>query len=130
MFRVKDPVKSLRFYRNLLGMTVLRESHYSDFSLFFLAHIPEGTEVPDPTTPEGGEYIRKMFGPIIELTHNHGTETNPDFKYHNGNDQDQGQLRGFGHVGYLVYELDKACEWLEAEGVAFKKKPAEVSSSN
>jgi catechol 2,3-dioxygenase-like lactoylglutathione lyase family enzyme len=37
MLRVKDPAKSLHFYRDLLGMTLLAESHYSDFSLYFLA---------------------------------------------------------------------------------------------
>jgi len=132
MFRVKDPEKSLRFYKDLLGMSVLRESHYgvgtdSGFSLFFLAHIPEGTELPDCTSEEAKEYIRKMFGPVIELTHNHGTENNPDFKYHNGNDQDEGQLRGFGHVGFLVDDLDQACAFLEENGVSFKKRPSEGS---
>ena len=37
MMRVKDPQKSLRFYRDLLGMTLLAESHHGDFSLYFLA---------------------------------------------------------------------------------------------
>eukprot|EP01038_Epipyxis_sp_PR26KG_P009998 gene9998-13450_t len=131
MFRVKDPVKSLNFYRDLLGMTLLRESHIGvgtewGFSLYFLASIPpeELSSVPsDPTSPEASEYIKNMFHPVIELTHNHGTENNPSFKYHNGNDQDEGQLRGFGHVGFLVDNLDEFCEYLEQQGVAFKKKP-------
>ena len=101
MFRVKDPIKSLRFYRDLLGMTVLSERHLGvgtdwGFSLYFLAHVKA---LPDKDSEEAGAYIKKMFGPVIELTHNHGTESKPDFKYHNGNDQDEGQLRGFGHVG-------------------------------
>ena len=66
-------------------MTVLRESHFGvgtdwGFSLFFLAHVPDGTELPDATTDQGMEFIRNMFGPILELTHNHGTESNPTFK--------------------------------------------------
>ena len=44
-------------------------------------------------------------------------------RYHNGNDQDQGQIRGFGHVGYLTPDLTLACAYLEEQGVAFKKKP-------
>ena len=48
---------------------------------------------------------------------------NASGRYHNGNDQDQGQLRGFGHVGFLVDDLESACAYLEAEGVAFKKRP-------
>ena len=37
MLRVKDPVKSLHFYRDLMGMTLIAQSHFSDFSLYFLA---------------------------------------------------------------------------------------------
>lgn len=127
MFRVKDPVKALHFYRDLLGMTLLKESHMGEgtdwgFSLYFLAHIsPEeehlvGTE----------EFISRRFGPVIELTHNHNTEHDEAFKYYNGNDQsEEWQVRGFGHVGFLVQDLDAACAYLEEQGVAFKKKPAE-----
>jgi len=134
MLRVKDPAQSLRFYRDLLGMTLVAESHYSDFSLYFLAcanqnpvladALSQGT-LPAPTSPEANEFIKNMFGPVLELTHNHGTEGQATFRYHNGNDQDQGQLRGFGHTGFLVDDLDAACAWLETQGVAFKKKPLE-----
>lgn len=62
---------------------------------------------------------------MIELTHNHGTESNPDFSYHNGNDDDKGQLRGFGHVGFLVDDLEAACAYLDSQGVSFKKRPEE-----
>ena len=115
MIRVKDPVKSLRFYRDLLGMTLLEEKHFSDFSLYFLANVKEGSD------------RSSMFEPVIELTHNHGTESNESFSYHNGNDEDipNGKLRGFGHVGFLTDDLDGACAALETEGVVFKKRPTE-----
>ena len=129
MLRVKDPIKSLYFYRDLLGMTLLRESHYSDFSLYFLAHLPEGTIIPIDED-EKREYIKNMFIPVLELTHNHGTENNPDFSYHNGNDQDKGQLRGFGHIGFLCDNLDESCSYLESKGVNFKKKPTEGTMRN
>ena len=127
MIRVKDPAKSLRFYRDLLGMSLLRVSHYSDFSLYFLAHLPPGTAFPDPESEEAKAFIGRMQPQVLELTHNHGTETQPDFSYHNGNDQDKGQTRGFGHVGFLVDDLEATCAWLESEGVSFKKKPADGS---
>lgn len=94
MKRIKDPVKSLRFYRDLLGMTLLKISHYSDFSNYFLAHLPPGTIHPAPESAEASEFIKAMFPQVLELTHNHGTELDPEFAYHNGNDQDKGQLRG------------------------------------
>ena len=82
MFRVKDPVKSLHFYRDLLGMTLLKEAHMGvgtdwGFSLFFLAHVP-----PEEVGRINEEnYIERSFGPVIELTHNHGTENDANFKY-------------------------------------------------
>ena len=90
MFRVKDPQKSLKFYTEILGMTLLSETHHSDFSLYFLAYasqnkmISEGIEsgiMPDPKSIESKEFMKNMFGPVIELTHNHGTENDENFKY-------------------------------------------------
>ena len=128
MMRVKDPKASLDFFCNKLKMSLLRESHYSDFSLYFLASLPSGTELPDKDSPEASEYIKNIYPQVLELTHNHGTENNEDFSYHNGNDQDgkwQGVCRGFGHIGYLVDDLEKACDELEQQGVLFKKRPSE-----
>ncbi len=34
-------------------------------------------------------------------------------------------VRGFGHIGFLVDGLEAACDELEAQGVAFKKRPSE-----
>lgn len=115
MLRVKDPEKSVKFYREMFGMTLLRSSDMSDFSLYFLAdnHV-------DP-----GNSMGQIFEPVLELTHNHGTESDPDFSYHNGNDQDKGQVRGFGHIGFLCDDLDAACAYLEEKGAKFKKKPQE-----
>ncbi|KAK3284571.1 hypothetical protein CYMTET_7787, partial [Cymbomonas tetramitiformis] len=110
----------------LLGMTVVRESHFGDFSLFFLATLPEGTEVPDPTTEEAKAWVRSTLYPncvpILELTHNHGTENDADFAHHNGNVEPH---RGFGHIGYLVDDVYTASAALEAAGVEFQKKPDE-----
>lgn len=130
MLRIKDPSKSLPFYCDVLGMTLIREAHFGvgtdwGFSLFFLAYVPAGTELPPRDSDEAGAFIKGMFGPVLELTHNHGTESRPDFKYHNGNDQDAGQERGFGHIGFLVEDLGAATEYLDARGVEFKKRPEE-----
>ncbi|RYD69685.1 MAG: lactoylglutathione lyase [Verrucomicrobiaceae bacterium] len=129
MFRVKDPAPSLRFYKDLLGMTLLRESHFSDFSLYFLAHLTpeEASRAPAPDSEGAGDFIATLFCPVIELTHNHGTEAREGPVYHNGNDDDQGQGRGFGHVGFLVDDLDAACAFMEQQGVRFKKRPEEGS---
>jgi lactoylglutathione lyase len=56
---------------------------------------------------------------MLELTHNWGTENDPDFSYHDGNAQPQ----GFGHIGFSVPDVYQACERLEQLGVEFVKKP-------
>jgi len=126
MLRIKDPSKSIPFYTKQLGMTVVRESVFSDFSLYFLATLPEGSNPPDPTSDEAKLWVRTHLYPncvpILELTHNHGTENDPEFEHFNGNTEPR---RGFGHIGYLVDDVYKATEQLEAAGVAFQKKPDE-----
>lgn len=88
MLRVRDPQKSIDFYKRL-GMIVLQERHFDDFSLYFLA-----SGNIDPSI----EY-KNQFQPVLELTHNHGTEKNDSFKHYNGNEQGR---QGFGHIGKLL----------------------------
>lgn len=81
MLRIKDPKKSLPFYQDILGCTLVNELHFPNakFSLYFLGTFPEGTKLPDPTSPEAAEYARSISGTLLELTHNHGTEDDPEF---------------------------------------------------
>ena len=81
-----------------------------DFTLYFLAYANEGdAKGVMPFHREG----------ILELTHNHGTESNPEFHYTSGN-TDPG--RGFGHIAVSVPDIEKACARLESMGVPFKKR--------
>jgi lactoylglutathione lyase len=103
MLRIKDHKKSIAFYSGLLGMNMQRKIELPQykFSLYFMSHAGAGTGPSD------------VWDPVLELTHNHGTEDQADFKYHNGNSQDDGALQGFGHTAFLVDDLDSACAWLE-----------------
>lgn len=88
MIRVKDAEKSLKFYQEVLGMTLFRtnEQAAAGFNLYFLGYPgPEGV-------PENGFTALKEG--LLELTWNYGTEKDESFAYHNGNDQPQ----GFGHI--------------------------------
>ncbi|CAK9029217.1 Lactoylglutathione lyase (Aldoketomutase) (Glyoxalase I) (Glx I) (Ketone-aldehyde mutase) (Methylglyoxalase) (S-D-lactoylglutathione methylglyoxal lyase) [Durusdinium trenchii] len=108
MLRVKDPKKSLDFYTKHMGMTLLTHHDYDDFSLYYLGTIPEGaTEFPDDR-------------PVLELTHNHGTENDADFQHYNGNEAER---KGFGHVGFLVDDVYETCKELEEAGYAMQKAP-------
>lgn len=119
MLRVKDPKVSLDFYTRVLGMRVLRKLDFPEmkFSLYFLAKLDEGEQVPQDVG-ERTQWTFRQHG-ILELTHNWGTEDQPDFKYHDGNAQPQ----GFGHICFSVPDLAAAVRWFDEHGVAFVKRP-------
>eukprot|EP01088_Endostelium_zonatum_P020010 TRINITY_DN717_c0_g1_i1.p1 TRINITY_DN717_c0_g1~~TRINITY_DN717_c0_g1_i1.p1 ORF type:complete len:177 (-),score=33.54 TRINITY_DN717_c0_g1_i1:236-766(-) len=119
MYRIKDPKVSLDFYSRILGMRLLKQLDYPEakFSLYFMGYVEESS-IPK-TEPERTSWLFQQPA-TLELTHNHGTESDPEFKgYHNGNSEP----RGFGHIGLSVDNVDKTCERFERLGVKFQKKP-------
>eukprot|EP00812_Abedinium_dasypus_P010778 NODE_4379_length_680_cov_298.249600.p1 GENE.NODE_4379_length_680_cov_298.249600~~NODE_4379_length_680_cov_298.249600.p1 ORF type:complete len:182 (-),score=54.95 NODE_4379_length_680_cov_298.249600:122-589(-) len=125
MMRVKDGAKSKWFYNDIMGMDVLREMVIpGDFTNFFLASLNEAEQslkVEDVRSAEAREIPKRIFRPALELTHNHGTENDESFAVHTGNTEPQ----GFGHIGFLVDNLEAMCAELEAAGVSFEKRPHE-----
>lgn len=121
MLRVKDPDVSLAFYRDVLGMTLLRTQpmEAGEFTLFFLAKLAPGESVPQEDTANA-EFTFSRPG-VLELTHNWGTENQPGALYHDGNSEPQ----GFGHIAFSVPDLDAAVAWFDANGVTFQKRPEE-----
>ncbi|GAA6010281.1 hypothetical protein JCM11491_006247 [Sporobolomyces phaffii] len=120
MFRIKDAKKSLDFYQNVLGMELLQESPGGDFTNYFLAFPEEGKENLSKEEKSARKWAREG---VLELCHNWGTESDPEFKgYANGNEEPG---RGFGHICYSVDSLEEECARLEKLGVEFKKKPHE-----
>jgi lactoylglutathione lyase len=87
MIRVGDLDRSIRFYTEVLGMTLLRKKEYPDgkFTLAFVGYGPETEHA------------------VIELTYNWGTD-----RYDLGN--------GFGHVALEVDDAYRACEEIKARG--------------
>ncbi|KAK7056624.1 Lactoylglutathione lyase [Paramarasmius palmivorus] len=121
MIRVKDPKISLDFYTRILGMDLLSEKNMGDFTLYFLAFDKDGKH--SSMSAEEKEKSRFAREGVLELTHNHGTESDPDFKGYASGNTDPG--RGFGHIAITVDDVEKACERFEQLGVTFKKKPSE-----
>ncbi len=119
MVRIKDPAVSLAFYTRVFGMRVLRKLDFPElkFSLYFLARLRTDETPPDDV----GERTAWTFAQrgILELTHNWGTETQAEFRYHDGNAQPQ----GFGHICFAVPNLDTAIAWFDANQLAYVKRP-------
>ncbi|XP_010532291.1 PREDICTED: lactoylglutathione lyase [Tarenaya hassleriana] len=119
MFRIKDPEVSLDFYSRILGMSLLKRLDFPEmkFSLYFMGYEDTSYAPTDPVEKTVWTFGRPA---TIELTHNWGTESDPEFKgYHNGNSEP----RGFGHIGVTVDDVHKACERFEKLGVEFVKRP-------
>lgn len=126
MIRVRDIQKSLKFYQDILGMSLVWQfdAKEAGFSNYFLGYNQLG---PDAKISE--------HEGLLELTWNYGTESDESFKYHNGNDQPQ----GFGHLckfldkivyfcnadeykGVSVDNIDGACERFEELKADWKKR--------
>ncbi|QBM16058.1 lactoylglutathione lyase [Marinobacter sp. JH2] len=121
MLRIKNPERSLDFYSRVMGMRLVRKLDFPEmkFTLYFLAYLDDAEAERVPA--DNAHRTTYTFGreAMLELTHNWGTEDDPDFSYHNGNDQPQ----GFGHIGVAVPDVYSACERFEQLGVEFVKRP-------
>ncbi|WP_341678149.1 lactoylglutathione lyase [Niveibacterium sp. SC-1] len=87
MLRVGDLDRSIAFYTDVLGMTLLRRNDYPD-GKFTLAFIGYGEE---------------WEGAVIELTHNWGVDS-----YEIGT--------GYGHIALEVDDAYAACADIKARG--------------
>ncbi len=87
MLRVGDLERSIKFYTEVLGMTLLRTTDRPDqkYSLAFVGY--------------GGEDRNS----VLELTYNYGVDT-----------YDLGA--GFGHIAIEFPDVKKACEAVRARG--------------
>lgn len=112
MLRVKDPKASLRYYE-MLGMKQINKMENPDakFDLYFLAY-------DSPKAVSHGAHWTDRQG-ILELTHNHGTEHDENFKVANGNSEPG---KGFGHICISVDNIQAACQRIEDAGYKFQKK--------
>lgn len=94
MIRVNNLEESLAFYRNALGMKVLRQKDYPD-GKFTLAFVGYGDE-RDST--------------VIELTYNWDKSS-----YNHGD--------AFGHIAIGVDDIYRTCQELKNKGVKVVREP-------
>ena len=98
MIRVRDVDASLRFFCEGLGLELKRRDDYPQgkFSLIFLA----ARDTPDAE---------------IELTYNWPDE--------DGNTEDYGSGRNFGHLAFRVDNIYDTCAHLQAMGYTINRPP-------
>jgi len=94
MIRVGDLDRSIAFYTNLLGMTLLRRTDYPEgrFTLAFVGYGPESEQT------------------VVELTYNWDTPS-----YDLGG--------GFGHLALGVPDIYAACDTLAQAGAKIVRAP-------
>jgi len=104
MLRVKDPVRSLQFYCEVLGFHLVMHRDFPQwgFTVYFVAPVDPATI---PGTPEEQwSYCMRTPG-CIELTHNYGSEKEEGKVYNTGNSDSTGSTDGEkvrGGFGRLV----------------------------
>ena len=106
-----NPIE-VKFYEHL-GMKQINQMDFPDnkFSLYFLAY-----DSPQSASP-GAHWTGRQG--VLELTHNYGSEEDPNFRIANGNSEPG---RGFGHICVSVDNIQAACQRLEDANYKFQKK--------
>ena len=128
MIRVKDPVKSLEFYCDVLGFNLVmyREFPQWGFNVYFVAQADPARIPQDPD--EQWKFCMTTPG-CIELTYNYGSEQASGPVYNTGNSDATGAQDGlpvkggFGHLGITVPNVYAACERFQSMGCEFTKTP-------
>jgi len=125
MLRIKDPQASLAFYTRVFGMELLesKDMPAGKFTLYFLARTENAAA---PAADDARHAYRLGREGVLELTHNWGTEDDPDAYYHNGNDAPQ----GYGHICFTVPDLAAAVAWMDENNVTFQKRPEDGRMHN
>ncbi len=101
MLRVGDIERSIRFYTEVMGMTLLRRTDRPEqkYALAFVGFGPEESNA------------------VLELTYNYGVKS-----YDHGS--------AFGHIAIEVRDAYKACETVKAKGGAVTREAGPVKGGS
>ena len=101
MLHVGELERSVRFYTDVLGMTLLRRTDRPEqkYSLAFVGYGPENSTA------------------VLELTYNYGVQS-----------YDMGGA--FGHIAIEVPDVSKACETVKAKGGTVTREAGPVKGGN
>ena len=125
MLRISDPVKSVKHYQNVYGMTLLDEIDFPqyNFKLFFLTSLPTGGDkgLAKPGSEEAHANLWKYEGVTLELTYNYNSDGSAAPSPHPGNMEKD----GFGHIAFNTNDVYEVCGEMVNNGIQFKKLPDE-----
>lgn len=110
----------MEFYK-FLGLNQIQHLDFPEnkFALYFLAY-------NGPASLQGDRHWTDRNA-VLELTHNYGTENDPNYSINNGNTEPH---RGFGHLAIAVDNIEAACKRIEDAGYPFQKKLTEGRMRN
>lgn len=110
----------MEFYK-FLGLSQIQHLDFPEnkFALYFLAY-------NGPSSLQGDRHWTDRNA-VLELTHNYGTENDPNYSVSNGNTEPH---RGFGHLAVAVDNIQAACKRIEDAGYPFQKKLTEGRMRN
>ncbi|OBZ77947.1 Lactoylglutathione lyase [Grifola frondosa] len=97
-------------------MDLLSHHSFDTFTLYLLGYDHSGGML-SAKAKKGSCFNREG---VLELTHNHGAESDPDFDGYTSGNADPG--KGFGHIAITAPDVDAACARFEKLGVVFKEK--------
>lgn len=125
MLRIRDPVQSLHFYIDLMGMRTVFTMDTGPFTIYYLGY-PQTDEHRADLGKFGRDTLAQLaYTPgLIELYHVHGSENEPEGYYSTGN---QPPNLGLGHIGFSVPDVPLAVERLRNHGVEVLKELGAVS---
>lgn len=118
--RITDPVRSLHFYVDLLGMRVVFTMNAGPFTIYYLGHPPAEAQTKDDVnewakkTSEIGTMTSTKG--LLELYHTHGAESSQSVSTGNAPPN-----LGFSHLGFTVPDVPAAVKRFRENGVTILK---------
>lgn len=122
MLCISDPEQSLKFYSKLLGMSLIFRWNTGPMTVYYFGY----ATAEDKTPIDISSSMSSRSG-LLELVHVHGKEEEL------GGNASSSQMRpakatGFGHLGFLVPNVEDVLERAQRLGYSVLKKPEEISA--
>jgi lactoylglutathione lyase len=124
MLRISDPEQSLKFYSDLLGMSLIFRWNTGPLTVYYL-----GYATPEDKTPMDISASMTSRSGLLELVQVHGNQAKSSADASSSHADVPTRAIGFGHLGFLVPKVDDFLERARKLGFTVLKKPEETSGA-